>query len=106
MGLVLLGDVLANWNKYELDDEIYLPKGMQPTLEGGAYVFTFDPKRKRSFEDTEYLLGIEQVCEVVEGLEAQLGRVATPNERLRAVLHYAQHDAFIDPQDAVGVREK
>ena len=101
MGLVLLGDVLANWNRYELDDEIYLPKGIQPTLDGGAHVFPFDPKRKRSFEGNEYLLGIEQVCEVVEGLEAQLGRVATPGERLRAVLHYAQHDAFIDPRDAV-----
>ena len=52
----------------------------------------------------EYLLGVEQVCEVIEGLEAQLGRVSTPNERLRAVLHYAQYDAFIDPQDAVGLR--
>jgi hypothetical protein len=103
MGLVLLGDVLANWDQYEMDDEIYLPKGIQPTLEGEAYIFSFDPKRKRSFEGNEYLLGIEQVCEVVEGLEAQLGRATTPKERLRAVLHYALNDAFIDPRDAVGI---
>lgn len=104
MGLVLLGDVLANWDKYELDDEIYLPRGVQPTLDGGAHVFAFDPARKRSFEGNEYLLGIEQVREVVEGLEAQLGRTATPSERLRAVVHYALNDAFIDPRDAVGLR--
>ncbi len=101
MGSVLFGDVLANWDKYQLDDEIYLPSGIQPTLDGGAYVFPFDPARKRSFEGNEYLLGIEQVREVVEGLEAQLGRVATPNERLKAVLHYALNDAFIDPRDAI-----
>lgn len=101
MGSILLGDVLANWEKYQLDDEIYLPSGIQPTLNGEAHVFPFDPARKRSFEGSEYLLGIEQVREVVEGLEAQLGRVATPSERLRAVLHYALNDAFIDPRDAV-----
>ena len=65
MGSVLLGDVLANWNKYELDDEIYLPNGIQPMLDGVAYVFPFDPGRKRSFEGNEHLLGIEQVCEVM-----------------------------------------
>ena len=103
MGSVLLSDVLTNWSKYQLDDEIYLPSGVHPTLDGSAYVFPFDPARKRSFEGNEYLLGIEQVREVVEGLEAQLGRVTNPNERLRAVLHYALNDAFIDPQDAVGI---
>ena len=103
MGSVLLGDVLANWNKYELDDEIYLPNGIQPAVDGLAYVFSFDPDRKRSSEGNEYLLGIEQVRDVVEGLEAQLGRVTTPHERLRAVVHYALNDAFIDPRDAVDI---
>lgn len=106
MGLVLLGEVLANWDKYELDDEIYLPSGAEPTLGMVAYVFPFDPKRKRSFESNEYLLGFEQVRDVVEGLEAQLGRTTTPHERLRAVVHYALNDAFIDPRDAVGDRRK
>lgn len=102
MGLTFLGDILSDWSKYELEDSIYLPKRTQPALDGRAQVLSFDPERKRDFEGDEYFLGIEQVRDVVEGLEAQLGRAATPDERLRAVVHYALNDAFIDPRDAVG----
>jgi hypothetical protein len=102
MGLALLGDVLQNWRKYELDDSIYVPAGTEPSLDAQVNVLPFDRKRKRAFEDQHYLLGIEQVRDVVEGLERQLGRTATLLERLRAVVHFARHDAFIDPRDAVG----
>jgi hypothetical protein len=47
---------------------------------------------------TVYFLGIEQIRDVVVGLEGQLGRSASSTERLRAVLHFARHDAFIDPE--------
>ena len=104
MGITVLGDVLSNWSKYELEDSIYLPKGTQPALDAVAQVRPFDPDRKRDVESEKYFLGIEQVRDVVEGLEAQLGRAATPPERLRAVVHYALNDAFIDPRDAVGLR--
>jgi hypothetical protein len=102
MGRGLLGDVLRDWRKYELDDSIYLPAGTEPSIDVEVSVLPFDRTRKRVFEGQQYLLGIEQVRDVVEGLERQLGRSATPNERLRAVLHFARHDAFIDPRDAVG----
>ncbi len=101
MGLTVLGDILSDWSKYELEDSIYLPKGTSPTLDGLAQVIPFDPDRKRDAERGKYFLGVEQVRDVVEGLEAQLGRIATPNERLRAVVHYARNDAFIDPRDAI-----
>ena len=97
-----LGDVLKGWQKYELDDSIYVPTGTEPSLEARVNVLPFDPKRKRILEEHHYLLGIEQVRDVVEGLERQLGRTATPHERLRAVVYFARHDAFIDPRDALG----
>ncbi len=102
MGLALLGDVLKDWRQYELDDCIYVPAGTEPSLEAQVNVLPFDRKRKRIFEEQHYLLGIEQVRDAVEGLERQLGRAATPVERLRAIVHFARHDAFIDPRDAVG----
>ena len=44
-----------------------------------------------------YLFGIEQVRDVVKGLEAQVGRPLTDAERVQAVAHYAANDAFLDP---------
>jgi hypothetical protein len=99
MGLSLLEDILTDWSVYELDDSIYLPAGAEPALTLPVKVLPFDPLRKRIFEGHEYWLGIEQVRGVVEGLQNQLERQTTPDERLRAVAHYAKFDAFIDPKD-------
>jgi hypothetical protein len=96
-----LGDVLRDWSKYELDDSIYVPIGVEPVLDEAVSVLPFERARTRVLEAQHYLLGIEQLRDVVEGLERQLGRAATPNERLRAALHFARHDAFVDPRDAV-----
>jgi hypothetical protein len=101
MGTALLADVLNDWSKYEPDDSVYLPSGKEPSLYQVVSVLPFDPTRKRAFEGQEYFLGIEQIRDAVEGLEAQLGRAAKPLERLRAATYYARHDAFIDPQDAM-----
>jgi hypothetical protein len=99
MGPSLLGDILANWSAHELDDSIYLPAGSEPSLGQKVNVLPFDPLRKRIFEGQHYWLGIEQVRDVVEGLQHQLQREATPDERLKAAAHYARFDAFIDPKD-------
>lgn len=97
MGLSLLGDVLKDWRRYELDDSIYLPIGEELTLEAQVEILPFDPLRKRIFENKRYLLGVEQVRDVVVGLELQLKRASSPEERLKAIAHYAKADAFIDP---------
>lgn len=102
MGLALLSDIVKDWRTYALDDSIYVPLGTEPSLDTKVNILPFDRTRKRVFEGQQYLLGIEQVGNAVEGLERQLGRLASPIERLRAVLHYARHDAFIDPREAVG----
>jgi hypothetical protein len=99
MGLGILGEVLHHWQAYALDDTIYVRKGEALGVESEVAILPGDPDRKRDFEGRTYLLGIEQVRDVLEGLEAQLGRVPTASERLRAVLHYATYDAFIDPRD-------
>jgi hypothetical protein len=100
MGTAILGDVLSDWSSYELDDSVYLPVGASASLNMRVNVVPFDPEQPdlpRIFDDQEYLLGIEQIRDVVDGLQQQLGRAPTPDERLRAVLHYARYDAFIDP---------
>ena len=99
MGTALLGDILSDWSKYELDDSIYLPADTEASLDLKVSVLPFDRTRKRIFENQEYLLDIGQVRDVIEGLEAQLNRTATLSERLQAVVHYAQYDSFIDPRD-------
>ena len=99
MGSSLLEDVLTNWSGYDLDDSIYLPEGSEPSLKLQVNVLSFDPLRKRTFAGQVYWLGIEQVRNVVEGLQGQLKRQATLDERLKAVAHYAKFDAFIDPDN-------
>ena len=101
MGTTILRHILGDWTEYELDDSIYVPVGCDVKLDTAVLVLPFDPARGRMFESHEYLLGIEQIRDVVEGLEAQLLRVATPEERLRAITHYAVFDAFIDPRKAI-----
>jgi hypothetical protein len=101
--VALLSEVLANWSTYELDDSIYLSALELPDLETPVTIFACDPKRPRVFEGKHYFLGIEQVRDVIDGLEEQLRRPASLVERLRAVIHYAEHDAFIDPQALVDV---
>jgi hypothetical protein len=102
MVLAFLKDILNDWSAYELEDSIYLPSGTEPSLDLKVNVLPFDPMRKRVFEGQQYLLGIEQVRDAVEGLKGQLGRAPTLNERLRAIVHFARHDAFIDPRDTLG----
>jgi hypothetical protein len=101
MGITVLRDVLTDSDKYELDGVVYLPAGTDPSLDTMVTVLPFDPAQNRRLEGLEGFLGIEQIRDAIEGLEAQLGRVATPGERLRAAIHYARHDAFIVPSAAL-----
>jgi hypothetical protein len=93
-----LRDVLERWQEFELDDSIYVPAG-EVRLDGEASIVPIDKATSRSLGGMVYLLGSEQVRDVVKGLGSQFGRSPTGEERLKAVLHYARHDAFIDPRD-------
>jgi hypothetical protein len=66
MGIALLRDVLMNWSRYELEDEIYLRSEMSdPSHDAEVNVLPFDPGRKRTFEGQSYFFGIEQVRDVL-----------------------------------------
>ena len=94
-----LADVLANWREFELDDSLYMPAGSEISLDLAVNVLPFDPTRRRSFEGQVYLLGIEQIRDVLAGLETQLGRAPSLTERLKAIAHFVQYDAFIPLSD-------
>ena len=104
MGNLLLRDVLQSWQKYELDDDIYVPEGVPVELNTLAEVFPFDGARPRVFQGMQYLLSFEQVRDIIVGIEQYAGRPTTLEERLTAVLHYAEHDAFPDPNELFGGR--
>ena len=97
MGFQVLSSVLGDWNGYELDDTIYVPAGAEPCLDSKIQVLSFEPTRSASFEGQIYFLGIEQLRDVVVGLEQQLGRRTSLEERLKAAIYYANNDAFINP---------
>ena len=92
------GRVLENWEAHGLDDSVYVREGSDRNLDEFVEVLPFDPSRPRVVNGHAYLLGIEQIRDVVSGLERLLGRTSSPSERLRAVIHFARHDAFIDPE--------
>jgi hypothetical protein len=102
MGFPILRDILNDWEAYELDDCIYIPEGVDATLDLHVNVLPFDPTRKRIFDGHVYWLGIEQLRDAILGLEAQIGRKASISERLAAVAHYARYDAFSSPSTLRG----
>jgi hypothetical protein len=92
-------EVLDQWARFELGDSLYVQPGETLGLESAVEIVPCDRATARSLDGKAYLLGIEQVRDVIDGLAAQLERSPTMSERLKAVLHYAEHDAFIDPED-------
>jgi hypothetical protein len=104
MGSSLLRDVLRSWDSYELDDDIYVPAGTRCELDTEVTILPYDRTRPRHIGNLEYLLSFEQVRDVVEGLEQHIGRTTSLEERLAAILHYAEYDAFIDPANLAQIR--
>lgn len=94
-----LGEVFEDWRRFELDDSLYVRSREGLSLDSPVDILPFDGKRPRVIEGGVYLLGIEQVRDVVDGLASELGRSPTMTERLVAMLHYADHDATIDAAD-------
>jgi hypothetical protein len=94
MGITVLGNVLMDWSEYEIDDEIYIPCDVgNLSVDTEVHVLPFERYRGREFEGRHYFLGIEQIRDVIEDLEAYLKRSLTPIERLKATVHYARYDA-------------
>lgn len=93
-----MSEILESWQRFELDDEIYVPSGVPLTLDTKVTVFTGENHPPhRIFGDSESFLIFEQIRNQVEGFEEYFGRTMTLEERLIAVVHYAEFDAPINP---------
>lgn len=95
MGMAILGDVLRNHASYEPDTIVYVAddSGKDPDL----FTHVLLLRHGSDEGDTSgyrYLLETGVIGEVLEGLERLLGSPPAPLQSLRAVLYYAEHDAF------------
>ena len=97
METAILGEVLRDLAPYEPDTIVCVP-------ENAEVVDLFTPVRlvqhgahdEADVAGHRYLLEVETMQEVLEGLEQQLSKKPTPPQALRAILYYAEHDAYPD----------
>ena len=61
-------DVLERWAEFELDDSVYAMGADTPGLGDRVEVLPFDRTRGRLVGGMHYLLGFEQIRDVIEGL--------------------------------------
>jgi len=94
----LMRSILEEWND-RAGGQIYVPVGSEITPDTEVRMKRAGERMPRVHQGYECLLGMEKVGDVVESLEYAFVRQATIEERLRAVLHYAEYDAFIDPDE-------
>ena len=103
MGRFVLRDILEHLSDFGVEDVVYVLDELpfaKVELETPIIVLQFDPLDPAACpEGMTYFLEISVMREVIEGLEAQIGRAPTLEERAMAVRHYAEYDAYIDPAD-------
>lgn len=103
MGSLVLRDLLISIDGFELDDSLYVDKGVPIRIDSPITITKFDPD---SLDDTppdkQYILGIEQLRNAISAAEMALGRPASVQERFRAVVHFIDHDAFADVDIILG----
>ena len=97
MGIGILGEVLKYPEGYEPDMVVYIPEDAKEiTLFTPVLIMqhgSYGPDDVRGYR---YLLETGVMVEVIDGMRAQLQSEPTPPQRLRAILYYAEHDAFPD----------
>lgn len=100
MGMALLGDVLRNPAPYEPDMILYVPDGAEDvTLFTQVLIVQHGSYSEEEVQGHRYLLEVGVIRDVLDGLQQQLAEPPTPSQALRAVLYYAEHDAFPDLSD-------
>src|SRR5690242_729607 len=94
-------ELLARWQDFEPDCAIYWPAQEEITLDTVVSVEPDVPgvTRFRRRGDEETLLAIEQFSHELEYVDRDLGRTATPEEKLGVMLHYAKNDAPMPLED-------
>lgn len=103
MGSLVLRDLLVSIDGFDLDDSLYVDKGVPIHIDSPITITKFDPD---NLDDTppskHYILGIEQLRNAISAAEMALGRPASVPERFRAVVHFIDHDAFADVDILLG----
>jgi hypothetical protein len=97
MGMGILSEVVNHPEAYEPDMVVYIPEDADEiTLSTPMLIVqhgSYGPDDVRGYR---YLLETGVMVEVIDGMRSQLQAEPTPPQRLRAILYYAEHDAFPD----------
>jgi hypothetical protein len=99
MTMTTVGHVIENMASYAPDMCVYVPEAeWEVTLLTPVKLVRHGDYGPDDVEGYRNLLPAGDMCEVVDGLRAQLGKEPTPSQALRAVLYYAEYDASPDPE--------
>lgn len=99
MTMTTVGHVIENVASYEPDMVAYVPEAAwEVTLLTPVKLVRHGDYNRDDVEGYRYLLEAGSMCEVVDGLRGVLGREPTSSQALRAVLYYAEYDAYPDPE--------
>jgi hypothetical protein len=102
---VQLINLIARLDEYS--DELTIYSRPRPTPQSDAVVLA-EPEdgstRPASAGGLHYVLEVFMAREVIEVWQEWRGRAPTPEEACRAVLHYAEHDAYepLSPAESDG----
>jgi hypothetical protein len=97
MGMGILGEVLKHPEAYEPDMVVYIPEDAEEiTLFTPVLIVQHGSYGLDDVCGYRYLLEAGVMVEVIDGMRTQLQAEPTLPQRLRAILYYAEHDAFPD----------
>lgn len=97
MGMDILGEVLKHPEAYEPDMVVYVPEDAEEiTLSTPVLIVQHGSYGDDDVRGYHYLLETGVMAEVLDGMRVQLEAEPTQPQRLRAILYYAEHDAFPD----------
>lgn len=97
MGATLvLKDVLARLGELDAHLVVYVPSGSEPTGETEVFLVDYHGPRTPRPAGMRYLLGVGDMRDVLATWsEWRAGRVPTEDERVEAVLFYAESDGYL-----------
>jgi hypothetical protein len=90
-----LGELLTSIDDIPDGLIVYVPDGEEIDLSTPSILFDLDAAAKKS-EGLRYLLEVELIKDVIQAWsDWRNGRLPDLNDKLKAVVHYAEHDAYL-----------
>jgi hypothetical protein len=91
-----LGELLTRIDEISDGPIVYVPDGEDVGLATGVTLLSLSEVTPRRPEHLTYLLEVEIIKDVLQTWsDWRGGRTPTLDDKLRAVLHYADHDAYL-----------